>query len=100
MSEARTITTATSAPANTRHRARIGSLHHSFTGAGAPPPARTDADASPRIPSPRLGMAAGAHRLPGLAGLPVVAVPSGTSIRIMAACLHVVDSCPPRPALQ
>src|SRR5262245_62219147 len=31
----------------------------SFTGAGAPP-ARTDADTSPRIHSPRLGVAAGA----------------------------------------
>src|SRR5437773_10352075 len=35
-------------------------VYRPFTGAGAPPPARTYADASPRIHSPRLGMAAGA----------------------------------------
>ena len=34
-----------------------------LTGAGAPPPARTHADASPRSPRPRLGMAAGARLL-------------------------------------
>src|SRR5438045_3103056 len=31
-----------------------------YTGAGAPPPARTDADTEPRSHSPRLGVAAGA----------------------------------------
>src|SRR2546425_365256 len=34
-----------------------------FPGGGAPPPPRTDADASPRIPSPRLSVAAGASAL-------------------------------------
>jgi SagB-type dehydrogenase family enzyme len=37
------------------------------TGGGAPPPPRTDADASARISSPRLGMAAGAPTLPAQA---------------------------------
>src|SRR5262245_54869876 len=39
-----------------------------FTGGGAPPPPRAFADASPRIHSPRLGMAAGAF--PPAAGYP------------------------------
>ena len=41
-----------------------GSARHFCTGGGAPPPPRTDTDASPRIPGPRLGMAAGAGFFP------------------------------------
>src|SRR5262245_56756104 len=36
-----------------------------FTGGGAPPPPRTDADPSPRIHCPRIGMAAGATSFTG-----------------------------------
>ncbi len=42
------------------HRPGAFAMSAFMTGAGTPPPARTDADASPRPSPPRLGMAAGA----------------------------------------